>query len=64
MKGGDELVQKKMGRPKSDNPLKYSVRTTVDAATYADIQQYCDKHGIDRATFTRKAVLELLKKGQ
>lgn len=64
MKGGGELAQKKMGRPKSDNPLKYEIKTAVDAATYAEAMSYCEKHGIDRATFARKAINELLKKEQ
>lgn len=58
------MAQKKMGRPKSDNPLKYEVKTSVDAATNAEVLAYCERHNIERAEFARRAIYMLLKNGK
>lgn len=55
------MAQKKMGRPKTENPLDYEVKTRVDAQMYADISNYCEQHEIGRAVFARKAFSMLLK---
>ncbi len=62
MKGGGELAQKKMGRPKKENPMNYLVRTYVDAAMNAEILMYCEEHNIERTELVRRAVRQYIDK--
>ncbi len=53
-------MPQKMGRPKSDNPLRNDVKVRLDDATSNRLDNYCIEHGITRAEAIRKGIHLLL----
>ena len=53
----------KMGRPKSDNPLKNDLKVRFTDEMLRKLDNYCKKHNnVSRAEVIRTAVVEFLEK--
>ena len=51
---------KKMGRPKSNNPLDIDIKVRINQSTHDKILRICEKKQITRAEFIRNAIKEYL----
>lgn len=54
---------KKMGRPKSENPKSVEYGVRFDKETEQQLRDYCEKNGISKGEAIRRGV-KLLIKGQ
>ena len=52
------MLQKKMGRPKAENPLDVELKVRLDARTAEQFRRYCEKRKIKRGS----AIREIIKK--
>ncbi len=50
----------KTGRPKTDKPSSYTLRTRVDEDIYNQVQKYCNDNKISQSEFLRGLVEEKL----
>lgn len=55
------MCSKKMGRPKSDNPLNVDIKVRIDEKTNKKLLEYCEKHDISRTEAIRKGIDWVLK---
>ncbi len=53
-----------MGRPKSNNPKSYELRTRVDSEMNEKINSFCKKERMTRSDFLRKGVELFLEVGK
>lgn len=54
----------KTGRPKTDKPSSYTLRTRVDEDMYNQVQKYCNDNKISQSEFLRGLVEEKLEDKQ
>lgn len=47
---------KKIGRPTTDNPKNYEIRTRVNEKTNKKINDYCKENNITRSDLLRKGI--------
>lgn len=57
-------MTQKMGRPKSNNPKSYELRTRVDSEMNEKINSFCKKERMTRSDFLRKGVELFLEVGK
>lgn len=55
-------MEKKMGRPKSNNPLNIDIKVRINQSTNEKILKICKKEQVTRAEVIRNAIDEFLKK--
>ncbi len=48
----------KMGRPKSENPLKIEVKARIDAKTNEKLIKYCKENNVTRTEVVREGIEE------
>ena len=53
-------MSKKMGRPKTDNPINISTTVRLDAKTDEKLKEYCESHKVTKGEAVRKGVILLL----
>jgi len=53
------LPDKKMGRPKSDNPMNERLTIRMDKETSNILNNYCSKKGIEKAEGVRDGIHRL-----
>lgn len=53
-------MEKKMGRPKSNNPLNIDIKVRINQSTNEKILKICEKKHITRAEFIRNVIEEYL----
>lgn len=53
--------KKKMGRPKTDNPMNNEIRVRLTAGEIATVEKYCAEHHLLKTQFVRIAIKEFLK---
>lgn len=57
------MGSKKMGRPKTDNPLKNDLKVRFTDEMLGRLDDYCKKHdNVSKAEVIRNAVVEFLEK--
>ena len=55
-------MQKKMGRPKSENPKNVSLNLRIDGECEKILQEYCKKENIHKSEAIRRAILKLVSR--
>ena len=56
---------KKMGRPKAENPKNHDMKVRLDDVMYNALQNYCSEHGVKPTEAVRTAINLLTnKKGE
>lgn len=53
-------MSKKMGRPKTDNPINISTTVRLDANTDKRLKEYCENNKVTKGEAVRKGVILLL----
>ena len=56
------MSAKKMGRPKTDNPINIRTSLRLDAETDKKLIEYCQQHNLTKGEAIRKGVHLLLNK--
>ena len=52
----------KMGRPKSENPLKIEVKARIDAKTNEKLIKYCIDNNVTRTEVLREGIKKVIEK--
>ena len=52
----------KMGRPKSENPLKIEVKARIDAKTNEKLINYCKENNVTRTEVVREGIKKVIEK--
>ena len=50
-----------MGRPKSENPKTFEVKTSIDEETYLILKRYCEKHQLKNSEVIRLSIERTLR---
>ena len=58
------MAGKKMGRPRSENPLNVDIKVRIDEETARRLDAYCKEIGKQRAVVIREALVSMLEKAE
>ena len=59
-KGGEKVSPRRGRPPLGAEPLDIDLKVRVDIATFDELEQYCEDHGVKRAEALRDAIRLLL----
>lgn len=54
------MPNKKMGRPKKENPMDKRITIRMDNETYKILEKYCDSKKVDKAVAVRDGIYKLV----